>query len=904
MEALLLSRCEAVLREAGLELEARQPLSQQRFCELVQNAAGQQTAQLDVSVGGERVTLTPLDKIKAFCMGRPAIEWADGLSVLLKLPVPEHPPLLLPGTQGVRVNMKRETTGADKAGAIQRLLDTRVSKHYRYKQRYTQLEPLVRVDLTAVKSHTGRTADGLLLVQPTYEVEVEAIPGAHTPASLAAAMIAAMRRVGMLPDAAVDCGAYAAYVALVSQATNRRAACCADLIGPKPVTLTCEALPLLSHSDAEGKAYRVTYKADGARSHLYSDAAGALHLLRGGGEAPLLVAGPGQVRPGCVVDGEYIGERKTFLAFDLLFCDGRDYRVKDLDERLRALGALKLTSLAAPTITLACKPYWELAAVRKAAACADYAADGLILMPPSAIPDGPARRGGAWHQLFKWKPAQHCTVDLWLPAGQRRAVLVSVAASRTDMLPPSMVLTKLLAPRHARGPDPSLSSDADGGDLVAVPYGSLEAPHCSSGVVVECRLLRDGGPSSTEHVWRVVRERPDKAGLCGCNKLVTAEAVLQAVRAPVTLDMLAAPLSSLASVPPCVSPGAYYLHSVDRRDSPCPQVQAFHNWVKEHRLLRRAAALAAPGAADRLLDIGCGQGGDLAKWRAARFTTVMGVDASHANIKRLYARLAAILASGAWDSRCSADRPRGRAANPPSPTMIFLPMDATQPLDPRNVQAVCKDTDRDLATLAGLAYGADGASANATLDRALFGVALKPFDVVACMFALHYFCGDESALHALFRNAAAHLRVGGVMLMCCMDGALVAGRLACCRDTGLGRCEWTGRAPDGTIAYSISAAVDSIRALSGKEPPDARSRCHVPLGVRIDVYMHTIGQHVAEFLVPVPRVLEVAQKHGLTLVENSLFADIPSASHQAMSSCEREFSDTHRLMILRKSEVV
>ena len=68
--------------------------------------------------------------------------------------------------------------------------------------------------------------------------------------------------------------------------------------------------------------------------------------------------------------------------------------------------------------------------------------------------------------------------------------------------------------------------------------------------------------------------------------------------------------------------------------------------------------------------------------------------------------------------------------------------------------------------------------------------------------------------------------------------------------------------------------------------------------------MHTIGQHVAEFLVPVPRVLEVAQKHGLTLVENSLFADIPSASHQAMSSCEREFSDTHRLMILRKSEVV
>jgi mRNA (guanine-N7-)-methyltransferase len=136
------------------------------------------------------------------------------------------------------------------------------------------------------------------------------------------------------------------------------------------------------------------------------------------------------------------------------------------------------------------------------------------------------------------------------------------------------------------------------------------------------------------------------------------------------------------------------------------RLQRFHNDAKRALL----GLFVRPG--DRLLDLACGRGGDVHKWRALRAGSVLGLDVSGASIEEARARCAA---RGDDDGRI-----RFRCADLKCP--------------------------RGLAEIRGT------------------------FDVVTCMFALHYFCGDADHHGPLFRAVARHLRPGGYFLGIVPDG--------------------------------------------------------------------------------------------------------------------------------------
>lgn len=70
-----------------------------------------------------------------------------------------------------------------------------------------------------------------------------------------------------------------------------------------------------------------------------------------------------------------------------------------------------------------------------------------------------------------------------------------------------------------------------------------------------------------------------------------------------------------------------------RLDSPIIGLKNFNNWVKSILITRFAhpALAASPmnkgrkGIAGKVLDMGCGKGGDLSKWNKARIKEYMGV---------------------------------------------------------------------------------------------------------------------------------------------------------------------------------------------------------------------------------------------------------------------------------------
>ena len=151
---------------------------------------------------------------------------------------------------------------------------------------------------------------------------------------------------------------------------------------------------------------------------------------------------------GTLIDGEFIAERELFLAFDLLFYKGDDYRVsgkaKNLHERIDKLNEIQnrlqkdkyISRLPNSKFTFKTKKFKFIEGKNKEQLLFDssqsiwddksnikiysewtkgsslpktpYHLDGMIYTPIN-IPY--PKSGGRWEQLFKWKPPMLNTID-------------------------------------------------------------------------------------------------------------------------------------------------------------------------------------------------------------------------------------------------------------------------------------------------------------------------------------------------------------------------------------------------------------------------------------------------------------------------------------------------------------
>ena len=145
----------------------------------------------------------------------------------------------------------------------------------------------------------------------------------------------------------------------------------------------------------------------------------------------------------------------------------------------------------------------------------------------------------------------------------------------------------------------------------------------------------------------------------------------------------------------------HVLSRQERAQGLAAPLKRFHNAVK-----RDILHAFATGAAS-LLDIGTGRGGDLHKWECAKIAFVKGLDVSDKELQEARRRYDAMTEKGRYER-------------------IF---ESTQDLGIRVW------TDR---------HG--------------------PYDVVSCMFAVHYFFGSEETAHTLLKFVAANLKDGGVFV--------------------------------------------------------------------------------------------------------------------------------------------
>lgn len=145
----------------------------------------------------------------------------------------------------------------------------------------------------------------------------------------------------------------------------------------------------------------------------------------------------------------------------------------------------------------------------------------------------------------------------------------------------------------------------------------------------------------------------------------------------------------------------------ERKEGRLYEMKKFHNLIKRN-LLRTYATYQ-----ERLLDLGCGRGGDLHKWKECNVGFVRGIDISPNEI----------------------DEARRRASEirTQTPRCHFEVGDLTKPVE--------QDPER--------------------------------YDCVTAMFCIHYFFGSLKHLKTFLETVSKHLRYGGHFIGTCLDSEKV-----------------------------------------------------------------------------------------------------------------------------------
>lgn len=536
-----------------------------------------------------------------------------------------------------------------------------------------------------------------------------------------------------------------------------------------------------------------------------------------------------------------------------------------------------------------------------------YDRDGLIFTPVSFPVGGDVVGGKAgpkrkqtWPHLLKWKPSDQNTVDFLVSTVKTADGLDALEHDPMTLAPQKVVRLLCGFQEGVDGcPDPWQAllqgkkvATAEHQPYRAVPFCATEPPFdpdagiCrvtvdpplhvmrtetgeifADDTVVECRY------DVCARRWIPMRVRHDKTARYRAGESEFGNAfrvctdVWRAIHDPIVWTTEGGNEKEQEEVVVRVeSPDDVYYHA----DRGCRTItgglRAFHNQYVKRRLLQ---GVCAGQVGWTLLDLGCGKGGDLYKWKSAELSFVLGVDLSRDNL---------------WngvDGACVRYL-RMREQFRTVPSVMFLCGDMTRNL--RDGSAFAQFAEKDVAAAV---FGSTHRSTAAALGPAVadqFAVAQYGFHVVTCHFAMHYAWSSMDALQGFMANLCECVAERGLFVATAYDGQEIFQLLQARDEVSI---TTTRKMWSITKAYTAT----EFRA-------DASS-----VGYEVAVYQESINQTIVEYLVHFEYLVRVMDNYGFELVPDveAIACGFPNASdsfrvlYEAMVR-EMESSPTQALL--------
>jgi hypothetical protein len=374
--------------------------------------------------------------------------------------------------------------------------------------------------------------------------------------------------------------------------------------------------------------------------------------------------------------------------------------------------------------------------------------------------------------------------------------------------------------------------DKGNGDYVMF---TEEGEYFDEDMIVEFRYDRGAGR------WIPLRVRYDKTNELRMgykqfgNAFHVAESNWRSIWFDITPDMI----TSGKNIPRVLLEDVYYHRMGSETEMKTHGLRQFHNLVVKRNLL-----LGVCSAGDTLIDLGVGKAGDLRKWNDAKLNFVFGIDLSQDNIENRK------------DGACARYLSMTRQLKQKGPKALFLQGNVEQNI--RDGDAFTNAKEKRIAK----ALFGQGPRDKDELGAGVYphyGVGERGFQVSSCQFAVHYFFGSQSTLHAFLRNVSECTREQGYFVCTCFDGKTVYDRL---KRLEKGNSMRLTSDEEQRVIFEIRKQYDNPD--EGGFPDDEES-----LGYAIDVYQESINTMNREYLVNVEFFKRTMEKYGFMLVNDA-----------------------------------
>jgi hypothetical protein len=522
-----------------------------------------------------------------------------------------------------------------------------------------------------------------------------------------------------------------------------------------------------------------------------------------------------------------------------------------------------------------------------------YEIDGLIFTPAKlavysnyANKPEPITDKLGWNKVFKWKPPEQNSIDFLVKKGENITIdtinyvefklYVGYNASqienytmndvfnyiykfnqyRNEIKEREKYVCRLFMPEYyyEKGIEKSL--------IKMLPNKEIR---CVNGDKIEDEIIVEFNYDSSEINpslrWKPMRVREDKTRIYRqgvlsktLNDFSVACNIWRSIHNPISQNNIIGNerIVNNMDVAELSSDDIYYSRTIQNEARLSHQMLVFHNHGIKDFLYSK------PSKKGSIVELACGQGGDLNRWIKNEYRFVLGVDLVKNNIYSpnhgAYARLL---------------RERKRffinmknVNNMIFPEMVFAVGDCSKSIRTGDC-AISDDPsrdDKDSYNVLKMVFNRGNRKIETQYNK-IIGRGVNGFDVCSCMFGIHYFFKNEETLDGFLLNVSQLLNIGGVFFCTFMDGEKIETDI---KNNGGDKIEGfkklsNRREDKGEPIWAILRSYDKNEVS--------------PYNKQINVFIETTSKLIPEYVVSYEFLIEKCKEHGLKIKETELFSE-------------------------------
>lgn len=687
--------------------------------------------------------------------------------------------------------------------------------------------------------------------------------------------------------------------------------------------------------------YTVTEKADGERLLMFIDDNAKVYLINNTYRVIDTGITSIKEMQNTLIDGEYIAcnNRKDnstkglYAAFDIYYYGGekvtslplihKDQKVKTrYSYLLKTANGMKKTEHSMDYIV---KEHLYNADILKD--CDEilsgnktypYDIDGLIFTPAKLALYSyytnkamPITDNVKWDRVFKWKPPEQNTIDFLAKQARTTTIdgikykefllYVGYNASQWEPYTIDEALKiaynkeyRLMVQDKKKTYTPKLFQPniyyEKGIEKLLVKVDTNGKVRCDNGdiidgdVIIECIYNMDSKIPANMR-WRPMRLREDKIRIYKmgelsktANDMSVAINIWRSIHNPVTESIIRGnkPIINMdvndnESERLLETDDVYYSRNIPR------DAMFSYNMLQFHNLGIKRMLYSKPPNKGNLVELACGEGGDMPRWIDNGYKFILGIDLVKNNIygprTGAYSRM--------LENRKRYFRNLNLKDKVAFPNMVFVAGDCGKSI----MDGECSlsiDDQESFNVLQNVLNKKRNDMQKHYLN--VIGQGANGFDVCSCMFSIHYFFKSEETLDTYLMNVSSLLRANGTFFCTFMDGKRIEDEI---NSNGGDMIEGV---KNTEIDVKNRVPIWAIIRRFNKDTRDKYNK-------KIDVFIESTSKFIPEYLVSYEELVEKCKAYNLELVESELFSEYFNKIKSEIPDNDAEKENIHKIVM-------